>query len=162
MTGAPSVWPPPRSLSSARIRVLAALRRFGSSGYVVETAPLALFLARRMTEETFATGLAELVEAGGDTAPSDRSPGRWGGRILGFPACLGISAHWRRFRRATPRLLLPEGQRAVPEEIGGIPVGNAHPHGDWNFQAGRRSIPAAIGNFEWGIAQSPWGLAESL
>jgi ADP-ribosyl-[dinitrogen reductase] hydrolase len=41
--------------------------RFGSSGYVVETVPLALFLAGRMTPETFADGLAELVEAGGDT-----------------------------------------------------------------------------------------------
>src|SRR6185312_13589425 len=60
------------------------VRRFGSSGYVVETVPLALFLARRMTAETFAAGLDELVEAGGDTDTIGSIAGQVAGAHLGF------------------------------------------------------------------------------
>jgi ADP-ribosyl-[dinitrogen reductase] hydrolase len=60
------------------------VQRFGSSGYVVETVPLALFLARRMTTETFAAGLSELVAAGGDTDTIGSIAGQVAGAHLGF------------------------------------------------------------------------------
>lgn len=60
------------------------VRSFGSSGYVVETVPLALFLARRMSAETFAAGLDELVEAGGDTDTIGSIAGQVAGTHLGF------------------------------------------------------------------------------
>jgi ADP-ribosylglycohydrolase len=61
-----------------------AVRRFGSSGYVVETVPLALFLAGRMTAETFGDVLAELVEAGGDTDTIGSIAGQVAGAHLGL------------------------------------------------------------------------------
>jgi ADP-ribosylglycohydrolase len=61
-----------------------AVRRFGSSGYVVETVPLALFLAGRMTAETFGDALAELVEAGGDTDTIGSIAGQVAGAHLGL------------------------------------------------------------------------------
>jgi ADP-ribosyl-[dinitrogen reductase] hydrolase len=51
--------------SEAPLSTLAAT--FGSSGYVVDTVPLAIIAAARMTAETFETVLYELNEAGGDT-----------------------------------------------------------------------------------------------
>lgn len=60
------------------------VQRFGSSGYVVETVPLALFLAGRMTPETFADELAQLVEAGGDTDTIGSIAGQVAGARLGL------------------------------------------------------------------------------
>jgi ADP-ribosyl-[dinitrogen reductase] hydrolase len=70
------------------------VERFGASGYVVETVPLALFLARRMTGETFGGVLAELVEAGGDTDTIGSIAGQVAGAHLGAsrlpPALLSL------------------------------------------------------------------------
>jgi ADP-ribosyl-[dinitrogen reductase] hydrolase len=59
-------------------------QRFGASGYVVETVPLALFLARRITPASFADVLAELVEAGGDTDTICSIAGQVAGAHLGL------------------------------------------------------------------------------
>ena len=60
------------------------VRRFGSSGYVVETVPLALLLAGRMTAATVGQALAELVEAGGDTDTIGSIAGQVAGARLGL------------------------------------------------------------------------------
>lgn len=60
------------------------VRRFGSSGYVVETVPLALLLACRITPASFADLLAELVEAGGDTDTIGSIAGQVAGAHLGL------------------------------------------------------------------------------
>jgi ADP-ribosyl-[dinitrogen reductase] hydrolase len=44
-----------------------AARRYGASGYVVESVPLALFAARRVGGLGFARMLEQLGAAGGDT-----------------------------------------------------------------------------------------------
>jgi ADP-ribosylglycohydrolase len=59
-------------------------RRFGSSGYVVETVPLALAVARRMTEGDMAQALAELVELGGDSDTIGSIAGQVSGFHLGY------------------------------------------------------------------------------
>ena len=58
--------------------------RYGASGYVVETVPLALFLARRMRSEGLRPLLAELVRAGGDTDTIGSIAGQVAGAHLGF------------------------------------------------------------------------------
>lgn len=60
------------------------VRRFGSSGYVVETVPLALLLAVRITPDNFGQILEELVEAGGDTDTIGSIAGQVAGAHLGL------------------------------------------------------------------------------
>jgi hypothetical protein len=64
--------------------------RFGSSGYVVETVPLALFTAARITGPSFESLLGELVAAGGDTDTIGSIAGQVAGARLGFSS---IPAH---------------------------------------------------------------------
>ncbi len=59
---------------------------FGSSGYVVESVPLALFAATRLDPDGFATVLRELVLAGGDTDTNAAIFGQIAGARLGFEA----------------------------------------------------------------------------
>jgi ADP-ribosylglycohydrolase len=66
-----------------------AAKRFGSSGYVVETVPLALLLAGRMTMATFGKALDELVEAGGDTDTIGSIAGQVAGARLGLSGLPG-------------------------------------------------------------------------
>jgi len=60
------------------------VRRFGSSGYVVETVPLALLLAVRITSDNFGKILEELVEAGEDTDTIGSIAGQVAGAHLGL------------------------------------------------------------------------------
>ena len=60
------------------------VRRFGSSGYVVETVPLALLLAVRVTPDNFGKILEELVEAGSDTDTIGSIAGQVAGAHLGL------------------------------------------------------------------------------
>ena len=62
--------------------------RFGASGYVVETVPLALFVARRMRFEGLSVLLAELVQAGGDADTIGSIAGQIAGAHLGFSRLL--------------------------------------------------------------------------
>ncbi len=58
--------------------------RFGSSGYVVETVPLALFTAARITGSSFESLLGELLAAGGDTDTIGSIAGQVAGARIGF------------------------------------------------------------------------------
>jgi ADP-ribosylglycohydrolase len=64
--------------------------RFGSSGYVVETVPLALLAAFRSTSANFEAILGELVESGGDTDTIGAIAGQLAGARLGLS---GLPAH---------------------------------------------------------------------
>lgn len=69
--------PDDTSVSNAAIR-------FGSSGYVVETVPLALLLAQRMTVGNLAACLEELVRVSGDTDTIGSIAGHVAGAHLGL------------------------------------------------------------------------------
>lgn len=60
--------------------------QFGSSGYVVETVPLALFIAARVTSASFASALAELAECGDDADTIGSIAGQVAFSHLGAPA----------------------------------------------------------------------------
>jgi ADP-ribosylglycohydrolase len=57
--------------------------RFGSSGYVVEAVPLALYGAERISRLGFERMLYDLVSAGGDTDTTASIAGQVAGGLLG-------------------------------------------------------------------------------
>ncbi len=59
-------------------------KRFGCTGYVVETVPLALLLATRLTSESFESHIQELAEAGGDADTIGSIAAQVAGFRLGF------------------------------------------------------------------------------
>ncbi|MFL5342880.1 MAG: ADP-ribosylglycohydrolase family protein [Gemmataceae bacterium] len=61
-----------------------AARRYGASGYVVESVPLALFAARQVGRLGFAGMLTEVIGAGGDTDTNASLAGQVAGAALGF------------------------------------------------------------------------------
>jgi ADP-ribosylglycohydrolase len=71
----------PRDLSIADVG-----RRFGSSGYVVESVPLALYAASAMERFSFDVLLRNVIEAGGDTDTIASMTGQIAGAWLGAPA----------------------------------------------------------------------------
>jgi ADP-ribosylglycohydrolase len=72
-----SAQPPKASLADAA-------SRFGSSGYVVESVPFALFAARRAEELGFAGMLRQVIAAGGDTDTNGSIAGQIAGTSLGL------------------------------------------------------------------------------
>jgi ADP-ribosylglycohydrolase len=62
----------------------AVAERFGASGYVVETVPLALLAATRMTSEPFSAVLNEIVATGGDSDTIGAIAGQVAGSHLGL------------------------------------------------------------------------------
>ena len=58
-------------------------RRFGSSGYVVESVPFALYGAQRISSIGFENLMRELISAGGDTDTIASIAGQVGGTLLG-------------------------------------------------------------------------------
>ncbi len=68
----------------ADLSIAELAHRLGSSGYVVETVPLALALARRMVRNDIAELLSELAEAGGDTDTIGSIAGQVAGAHVGF------------------------------------------------------------------------------
>ena len=64
--------------------LMEAARRFGNSGYVVESVPLALFAAQSVAELGFAGMLEQLIAAGGDTDTNASIAGQVAGAALGF------------------------------------------------------------------------------
>jgi ADP-ribosyl-[dinitrogen reductase] hydrolase len=69
--------PPEESLA-------AVARRYGASGYVVESVPLALLAARRVAGLGFAGMLEEVIAAGGDTDTNASIAGQVAGAALGL------------------------------------------------------------------------------
>ena len=68
--------------SDTTIQQVAA--KYGTSGYVVETVPLALYAATKITQETFEKAMNELIEAGGDTDTTCAITGQIAGAHLGY------------------------------------------------------------------------------
>ncbi|HEY1376327.1 MAG TPA: ADP-ribosylglycohydrolase family protein, partial [Gemmataceae bacterium] len=66
-----------------------AARRFGTSGYVVESVPFALFAARRVGELGFTGVLEQVIAAGGDTDTNASIAGQIAGTALGFKSLPG-------------------------------------------------------------------------
>ncbi len=60
--------------------------RFGNSGYVVESVPLAIYGAQQVTRLGFAATLCELIAAGGDTDTVASMAGQIAGALLGQQA----------------------------------------------------------------------------
>jgi ADP-ribosylglycohydrolase len=61
-----------------------AARRFGNSGYVVESVPLALFAAQKVAALGFSDMLEQLIAAGGDTDTNASIAGQVAGTALGL------------------------------------------------------------------------------
>jgi ADP-ribosylglycohydrolase len=77
-----------RSRDELDIRRAAA--RFGSTGYVVESVPLALFAAERGTKDGFEAVIREIIYAGGDTD----SIASMTGQCLGARLGAALPAQW--------------------------------------------------------------------
>jgi ADP-ribosyl-[dinitrogen reductase] hydrolase len=76
--------------------ILDVARRFGCSGYVVESVPLALFAAQQIPMLGFATLMHDLICAGGDTDTTASIAGQIAGTFLGekgLPRHLLIQLH---------------------------------------------------------------------
>lgn len=75
-----------RALSndSANLSVLEIGRKFGATGFVAETVPLAIVAAMRMTQATFEAVVSEIVEIGGDADTIASIAGQIAGARLGF------------------------------------------------------------------------------
>ena len=63
--------------------LLDVARRFGASGYVVESVPFALYGAQRISSVGFEDLMRELISAGGDTDTIASIAGQVGGTFLG-------------------------------------------------------------------------------
>jgi ADP-ribosylglycohydrolase len=61
-------------------------QRFGASGYVVESIPLALYAAQQTKQHGFVTILEQLIAAGGDTDTNAAIAGQIAGAWLGLEA----------------------------------------------------------------------------
>ena len=82
---------------SMRIRDLG--RKFGSSGYVVESIPLALFAAQQAPEIGIEKMMKEIVAAGGDSDTNCSIAGQIAGVLMGLDA---IPPAWMKKLRKTP------------------------------------------------------------
>lgn len=70
-------------LASLNTSIKEIAARFGNSGYVVESVPLAIYGAQQVTRLGFAPMLCELVAAGGDTDSTASMAGQIAGALLG-------------------------------------------------------------------------------
>lgn len=61
-----------------------AARRYGTSGYVVESVPFSLFAARQVTRLAFAGMLKQVIATGGDTDTNASIAGQIAGTAVGF------------------------------------------------------------------------------
>ncbi len=64
--------------------IAAAAGRYGASGYVAESVPLALFAASRLRDLGFTSMLEQVIAAGGDTDTNAAIAGQIAGASLGF------------------------------------------------------------------------------
>ena len=61
-------------------------QRFGTSGYVVESVPLALYAAQQTKQQGFVVALEQLIAAGGDTDTNAAIAGQIAGAWVGLDA----------------------------------------------------------------------------
>jgi ADP-ribosylglycohydrolase len=75
-----------KELLPLQVHPTEAACRFGSSGHVVDTVPLALYSAQFITEKSLATVIAQAIGAGGDTDTIASITGQIAGTVAGTPA----------------------------------------------------------------------------
>ncbi len=68
----------------AGVSIAEAAARFGASGYVIESVPLALFAASRLQDLGFTAMLGQMIAAGGDTDTNASLAGQVAGTTLGL------------------------------------------------------------------------------
>ena len=71
------------ALTKLNLPIAAIAGRFGNSGYVVESVPLAIYGAQQITALGFAQLMRELISAGGDTDTIASMAGQIAGTLLG-------------------------------------------------------------------------------
>ncbi len=81
-----------RELAPLRVRPSEVASRFGATGYVVHTVPLALYCAQFISAKPLSTVLARAIEAGGDTDTIASITGQIAGTVTGYPS--DSSAHF--------------------------------------------------------------------
>lgn len=72
-----------RELAKLDLSIAEVAQRFGNSGYVVESVPLAIYGAQQVINLGFATMLKTLITAGGDTDTIAAMAGQIAGTLLG-------------------------------------------------------------------------------
>jgi ADP-ribosylglycohydrolase len=93
-------------------------RKFGCSGYVAESVPLAVYAAQRVGRDGFREALRQTVEAGGDTDTIASMAGQIAGAWVGFsgippelvrqlPGDEGVLKTAREFARVLATVVLP-------------------------------------------------------
>ena len=75
-----------KELLPLQVHPTEAASRFGASGHVVDTVPLALYSAQFIAEKSLATVIAQAVGVGGDTDTIASITGQIAGPVTGTPA----------------------------------------------------------------------------
>jgi ADP-ribosylglycohydrolase len=78
-----------REMAAARVSIGDAARRWGCSGYVAESVPLAILAASHWPEMSFAAILTAVIEAGGDADTNASMAGQILGAAIGFDGLPG-------------------------------------------------------------------------
>jgi ADP-ribosylglycohydrolase len=73
-----------REMATSPVSIADAARRWGSSGYVAESVPLAILAASHWPEMSFAAILTAVIKAGGDTDTNSSMAGQILGAAMGF------------------------------------------------------------------------------
>lgn len=79
------------ALANLNLPITEVAQRFGNSGYVIESVPLAIYGAQQIATLGFATMLHELIAAGGDTDTIASMAGQIAGTLLGQQ---GLPSEW--------------------------------------------------------------------
>ncbi|MBL8205716.1 MAG: ADP-ribosylglycohydrolase family protein [Blastocatellia bacterium] len=79
------------ALANLNLPIAEVAQRFGNSGYVIESVPLAIYGAQQIATLGFATLLHELIAAGGDADTIASMAGQIAGTLLGQQ---GLPSEW--------------------------------------------------------------------
>lgn len=88
-----------KELLPLQIHPSEAAARFGASGYVVHTVPLALYCAQFIAHESLSTVVGQAVQVGGDTDTIASITGQVAGTVVGAPT--DYREHFSRIKDAT-------------------------------------------------------------
>lgn len=78
-----------KELVTLKLRPSDVASRFGASGYVVDTVPLALYCAQFVAEKSLSAVIGQAIEAGGDTDTIASITGQIAGTVAGVPPDYG-------------------------------------------------------------------------